>query len=99
MKLPKIDASIVCFALVVIAAVPVAALRSSTYSIGYELGKLKNAERNLRQKNVELKSTLAQTQRTLRERFVSGRNNKAKEATLELPSRDRIIETGNKGAK
>jgi hypothetical protein len=99
MKLPKIDASIVCFALVVVAAIPVAALRSSTYTLGYDLGKLKNSERLLRQRNVELKSTLAQTQRTLRERFVSGRNNKSKDATLELPSRDRILDTRNAGEK
>ncbi len=99
MKLPKIDASIVCFALVVIAAIPVAALRSRTYSLGYELGKLKNAERALRQKNVELKSSLAQTQRSLRDRLVSGRNNKSKDATLELPSREKILERSENGGK
>jgi hypothetical protein len=99
MKLPKIDASIVCFALVVIAAIPVAALRSRTYSLGYDLGKLKNSERSLRQKNIELKSSLAQTQRSLRERLVSGRNNKSKDAALELPSREKILERSENGVK
>ena len=90
MKFPKIDASIVCFAMVVLAAIPVATLRTKTYAIGYELGKLKETERTLRQKNIELQSDLASVQRSIRDRHLS-RSTKAEPGKLQLPGADSVI--------
>lgn len=85
----RIDASLLCFALVVVAAVPVAALRSKTYSIGYELGRLKSEEKLLRQRNVELQSQLATVQRSVRDNqlktTVAG-----KPTQLNLPSKTNV---------
>ncbi len=91
MKFPRIDASIVCFALVVVAAIPIATLRSRTYSLGYELGNLKQEERSLRQHNVELKSALARTQRNIRDRFLGNHGTDKEAAVLDLPTQERII--------
>jgi hypothetical protein len=98
MRFPRVDASIICFALVVVAAVPVAALRSRTYSIGYSLGELKKQERQLRQKNIELKSQLATTQRTIRDKYF-GNAQKRKPATgeLVLPENHQIMHRGGEG--
>lgn len=71
MKSWRIDASIVCFAMVVLAAIPVTTLRSKTYAIGYELGRLKETERELRQRNIELQSTLASVQRSVRDKHTA----------------------------
>jgi hypothetical protein len=88
--LKKIDASILCFALVVVAAIPVAALRTKTYAIGYELGRLKAEERQLLQKNTELESQLASVQRSVRESKVK-RSADGQSSPLNLPSRSDVI--------
>lgn len=67
-KFLKFDTSIICFVLVMAAAIPVAALRAKTYSVGYDLGKLKENERQLRQRNIELQYDLAATERQVREK-------------------------------
>jgi hypothetical protein len=85
----RIDASLLCFALVVAAAIPVAALRSKTYSIGYELGRLKSEEKQLRQRNVELQSQLASVQRLVRESHLK-LNSGNKENQLNLPSKTNV---------
>lgn len=71
----KIDASIVCFVLVVLCAVPVIILRTKTYEIGYELGQLKEQERKLRQKYNILQSNLAEKQRAIREKYLNAKIN------------------------
>jgi hypothetical protein len=58
----KIDVSILSFGLVLLIAIPVTALRSGTYSIGYEIADLKNQERVLYERNLELKAQLAVAQ-------------------------------------
>lgn len=85
----SIDASLLCFALVVIAAVPVAALRSKTYSIGYELGRLKSEEKILRQKNIDLQSQLASVQRNIRDVHIKTQNQGSKNQ-LNLPSKTKV---------
>lgn len=90
MKVFKLDASIVCFGLVMIAAIPVAALRAKTYAIGYELGKLKEQERVLRQKNVELQFEQAGIQRSVREKLVS-KSGSDSNAVLRLPETGSVI--------
>ena len=57
--LGSFDISLVCFILVIVSAVPVIMLRSKTYTVGYEIGKLKRAEHVLRQKQDELETELA----------------------------------------
>jgi hypothetical protein len=97
MKFPRIDASIVCFVLVVVAAVPVATLRSRTYSLGYELGKLKTSERQQRQHNIELKSSIAKTQRAIRDTYLRrGTVRKPAQETLALPEQERIFKRSKK---
>jgi hypothetical protein len=86
----KVDASILCFALVVVAAIPVAALRTKTYALGYELGRLKAEERTLRQKNMELEGQLASVQRSVRESQVRG-TSKEPRSQLSLPSQSDVI--------
>lgn len=89
-QLKRIDASLLCFALVVVAAVPVAALRSKTYTIGYELGRLKAEEKQLRQRNVELQSQLASIQRAVRENHLKSNNPTEKQGQLNLPSKSNV---------
>ena len=64
------------------AAIPVAALRAKTYSVGYDLGKLKDKERQLRQRNIELQYDLASTERQVREKNIKG---SAGQGELKLP--------------
>lgn len=98
MNFKKVDASILCFALVVVAAIPVAALRTKTYALGYELGRLKAEERNLRQKNMELESQLASVQRSVRESKVRG-TSKESVSQLSLPSQSDVIRPQSRAKK
>lgn len=92
MKIPRIDASIVCFALVVVAAVPVATLRSRTYSLGYDLGKLKQQEKAYRQRNTELKLAIAKTQRSIREQYFGAHAADTKNTSpLALPNQEHVF--------
>lgn len=88
--LKRVDASILCFALVVIAAIPVAALRTKTYAVGYELGRLKAEERLLRQRNTELEGQLASVQRSVRESKIHKKAD-GHSSQLNLPSQSNVI--------
>lgn len=85
MKIVKLDASLVCFAAVMLVAIPVAALRAKTYSVGYDLADLKKIEREQTQKNIELQFELASQQRAVREKYL-GKNGSAAQLTLPKPS-------------
>lgn len=85
-KFLKFDTSIVCFVLVMAAAIPVAALRAKTYSVGYDLGKLKEKERQLRQRNIELQYDLAATERQVREKNMKPGSGDGGELKLPEPS-------------
>lgn len=94
MNLKRIDASLLCFALVVLAAIPVAALRTKTYAIGYELGRLKSEERLLRQKNTELQGQLASVQRSVRDAKLKNTNSDG-EVQLKLPAKTNVLRPQN----
>ena len=94
LRFRNLDASLLCFALVVVAAIPVAALRTKTYSIGYELGRLKSEERMLRQKNIELEGQLASVQRIVRESR-TGASTRGKNSQLNLPSKSDVLRPQN----
>lgn len=70
----KVDVSIVSFIIVLIIAVPVTALRSQTYAVGYEIANLKARERDLRERNLSLKAELARSQSELISRATSQRD-------------------------
>lgn len=90
----RVDVSLVCFVLVLAAAIPVALLRTKTYALGYDLGRLKARERELRQRNVELLSEIASTQRSVRDKHTSlgvARNGKPADGTLALPGAHEVL--------
>jgi hypothetical protein len=61
----KVDVSIVSFVLVLVIALPVTALRSQTYSVGYDIAELKSKERQLREHNLDLKAQLGRLEASL----------------------------------
>jgi hypothetical protein len=67
----KIDVMVVIIFFTISIGVLVITMRSKTYSIGYEIASLKNKENKLRQRQTELQSDLAATQRFVREKLLS----------------------------
>jgi len=98
-RFPRIDVSLVCFVLVIAAAIPVALLRTKTYALGYELGRLKTDERELRQRNVELLSEVAAVQRSVRDKHISGARGSTKNVELVLPGIDGVLHAREPGGK
>jgi len=94
LNLKRLDASLLCFALVVVAAIPVAALRTKTYAIGYELGRLKSEEKQLRQRNTELQGQLASVQRAVRDSRLRNQTNGG-QVELNLPSKSNVLRPQN----
>ena len=82
----KADVSIVSFGLVLVIAIPVTALRSQTYSVGYEIADLKAKERNLREQNLALKAKLGEVEAGL----LSRPPIETQEGTWVYPGLDRI---------
>lgn len=89
----RIDAGLLCFILVIVAAVPVASLRARTYSLGYELGTLKLKEQELQQQQFQLQSELAMVQKSIREKYLHTTNNgrNSRPQKLQLPTADTVI--------
>jgi hypothetical protein len=81
----RVDVSLICFAFVVIAAVPVTLLRTKTFALGYELGQRKQHERILIQKRDLLARELAAKQKLIRENRGNG---------FEFPNNDQILRHG-----
>ena len=52
----RIELSAFCFLLVMFFAIPVAYLRTKTYSLGYDIGHLKQEEKRLIKENEQLRS-------------------------------------------
>jgi hypothetical protein len=94
-KTRGVDVSLVCFALVVSAAIPVALLRTKTFALGYELGALKAQEREHRQRNAELISQLASARREARDKLFANSN----KSHLSLPSREQVVHGGEKNER
>jgi len=61
------DLGLFCFLLVSFLAIPVTILRSRTFEIGYELASLKENEKALKRKNLELIVQLASSKKEVRE--------------------------------
>jgi cell division protein FtsL len=69
--LKKIDAIVVILIFTICVGVVVITMRSKTYSIGYEIASLKNKEKQFRQRQIELQSELASTQRMVRDKLLT----------------------------
>ena len=69
--LKKIDAMVIIIFFTICVGVVVITMRSKTYSIGYEIASLKNKEKQLRQRQIELQSDLASTRRMVRDKLLA----------------------------
>ena len=89
----RVDVSLVCFVLVLAAAIPVALLRTKTYALGYDLGRLKSQERTLRHRNAELLFELASAQRSVRDKLISRTSGGqgASKGALALPEAAQVL--------
>ncbi len=67
----KIDALVVIIIFTICVGISVITMRSKTYTIGYEIANLKNKEKQLRQRQIEIQTELASTQRTMRDKLLS----------------------------
>ena len=70
----KIDVMVVIIFFTICVGVLVITMRSKTYYIGYEIASLKMTENKLRQRQTELQSDLAITQRLVRDKLLSEKN-------------------------
>ena len=86
MKKFRLDVSLICFGLVVVAAVPVTLLRTKTYALGYEIGKRKQTEKTLLNKKDRLTQELASKKRSIRD---------ASAGTFAFPAPDKIMRHGD----
>lgn len=82
----------------VLVGIVVITLRSKTYSVGYEIAKLKKEEKHLRQRKIELKTQLTSLQKHIRDMYIQ----KARESghhPLFFPERDHVIYLQSMGLK
>ena len=86
MRTIRLDVSLICFAFVVIAAVPVTLLRTKTFALGYELGQRKEHEKGLIKKKDQLLQELASKKKIIRD--TSHHN-------FEFPSASQILNYGD----
>jgi hypothetical protein len=84
------DAIIAIIFLTILVGVIVITMRSKTYSVGYEIAALKAKEKLIRQRQVELLSDLAATERTVRENLLSQKDLNGK-AKYILPDPKRVL--------
>lgn len=68
------DAIIAIIFITIVVGVIVITMRSKTYSVGYEIAALKTKEKSLRQKQFELLSELAATERAVRDQLLTQRD-------------------------
>ncbi|KAB8030868.1 hypothetical protein [Fluviispira multicolorata] len=91
MKLFKqFDAIIAIIFLTILVGVVVITMRSKTYSVGYEIASLKAKEKSLRQRQVELQSELAATERTVRDNLLAQKDKTGKPKYI-LPDPKRVM--------
>ena len=88
--LKKIDAMVVIIFFTICIGVVVITMRSKTYSIGYEIASLKNKEKQLRQRQIELQSDLASTRRMVRDKLLSQQDKLGKPKYI-LPDPTHVI--------
>lgn len=88
--LKKIDAMVFVIFITICVGILVITMRSKTYSIGYEIATLKSKERNLRQRQTELKSELASTQRMVRDKLLSEHDSSGQQKYV-LPDQKHVL--------
>ncbi|WP_186646403.1 hypothetical protein [Fluviispira vulneris] len=86
----QFDAIIAIIFLTIIVGVVVITMRSKTYSVGYEIASLKTKEKSLRQRQVELQSELAATERTVRDNLLSLKDKSGRPKYI-LPDPKRVM--------
>lgn len=84
------DAIIAIIFLTIIVGIIVITMRSKTYSVGYEIANLKAKEKLLRQRQVELQSELAATERSVRDHLLSQKDSSGKPKYI-LPDPKRVL--------
>lgn len=70
----KIDSIVFVLIITIIIGVAVITLRSKTYSVGYEIAKLKSKEKKLREQNTEIRIKLSQLQKQIRDKLLNETN-------------------------
>ena len=76
--------------LTIIVGIIVITMRSKTYSVGYEIANLKAKEKLLRQRQVELQTELAATERNIRDYLLSQKDSNGKPKYI-LPDPKRVL--------
>jgi len=84
------DAIIAIIFLTIIVGIIVITMRSKTYSVGYEIASLKAKEKLLRQRQVELQSELAATEKNVRDNLLSQKDANGKSKYI-LPDPKRVL--------
>lgn len=84
------DAIIAIIFLTIIVGIIVITMRSKTYSVGYEIATLKSKEKILRQRQVELQSELAATERNVRDNLLAQKDSSGKQKYI-LPDPKRVL--------
>ncbi|WGL61447.1 hypothetical protein QEJ31_07575 [Pigmentibacter sp. JX0631] len=84
------DAIIAIIFLTIIVGIIVITMRSKTYSVGYEIASLKAKEKLLRQRQVELQSELAATEKSVRDNLLSQKDINGKSRYI-LPDPKRVL--------
>ncbi|MGY3803148.1 hypothetical protein ACWNT8_03675 [Pigmentibacter ruber] len=84
------DAIIAIIFLTIIVGIIVITMRSKTYSVGYEIASLKAKEKLLRQRQVELQSELAATEKNVRDNLLSQKDINGKSKYI-LPDPKRVL--------
>lgn len=84
------DAIIAIIFLTIIVGIIVITMRSKTYSVGYEIANLKAKEKLLRQRQVELQTELAATERNIRDYLLSQKDANGKPKYI-LPDPKRVL--------
>jgi hypothetical protein len=84
------DAIIAIIFLTIIVGVIVITMRSKTYSVGYEIAALKNKEKSLSQRQIELLSELASTERNVRDNLLAQKDSSGKPKYI-LPDPKRVL--------
>ena len=85
---------IIIIVLTIVVGVVVITMRSKTYSIGYEIAALKDKEKSLRQRQVELQSGLADAEHTVRDALLAELNSSGKQKYI-LPDHNHVIKVTN----
>lgn len=88
--LKNFDAIIAIIFLTILVGIIVITMRSKTYSVGYEIAELKSKEKILRQRQIELLSDLAATERSVRDHLLAQKDSSGSLKYI-LPDPKRVL--------